>query len=225
MPEPPILPDKIAKKSAELNPLAFNNQKIQSFWQHGSPTKPLRLFDWFWALFDSIQALEIPGAGGLWRLLSHLSLCPHLVNLLLTNSLGFLVFLSLLSDCSVSVPSNTCAEVLQLLENQEKNRDPHQLVRKRLTMWFHGSANCGFQIVLLVAKCSATRRSVAAPPPGARQGFGGPVHLRHPSQASGMGYNRTLLGGVAATPLLHIGNCKMSRWSATEGGVASAPLR
>ena len=38
--------------------------------------------------------------------------------------------------------------------------------------------------------------------------------------------------GVAATPLLHTQNCGMSRdrgvatpWSATEGGVASAPLR
>ena len=37
--------------------------------------------------------------------------------------------------------------------------------------------------------------------------------------------------GVAATPLLHTQNCRMSRargvatpWSATEGGVASAPI-
>ena len=39
-------------------------------------------------------------------------------------------------------------------------------------------------------------------------------------------------GGAAATPLLHTQNCGMSRdrgvatpWSATAGGVASAPLR
>ena len=32
----------------------------------------------------------------------------------------------------------------------------------------------------LVGNCSATRYSVAAPRPGARQGFGGPMHPRHP---------------------------------------------
>ena len=76
------------------------------------------------------------------------------------------------------------------------------------------------QFQTLVAKCSATRHTL-----GARQGFGGPVHLRHPSQASGMECDRALLGGVAGTPLLHIGNSRMSRdrgvatpWSATEGG-------
>ena len=59
-------------------------------------------------------------------------------------------------------------------------------------------------LTALVAKRSATRHSVAAPPPGARQGFGGPVHLRHPSQASGMECDRALLGGCScdtpATP-------------------------
>ena len=56
----------------------------------------------------------------------------------------------------------------------------------------------------LVAKCSATRHSVAAPPPGARQGLGGPVHLRHPSQASGMGCDRALLGGCSCdAPATH----------------------
>ena len=32
----------------------------------------------------------------------------------------------------------------------------------------------------LVGKCSATRCSVAAPPPGARHCLGGPMHPRHP---------------------------------------------
>ena len=68
-------------------------------------------------------------------------------------------------------------------------------------------------------KCSATLASVAAPPPGAQQGFGGPNCLRHPCQVavlhpplprakisatggSGMGCDR----GVAATPLRHTQN-------------------
>ena len=49
--------------------------------------------------------------------------------------------------------------------------------------------------------------------------------LAGPTQASGMGCDRPFWGGVAATPLLHIGNSRMSRdrgvatpWSATEGG-------
>ena len=35
-------------------------------------------------------------------------------------------------------------------------------------------------LICLVGKCSATRYSVAAPPPGARHGLGGPMHPRHP---------------------------------------------
>ena len=45
----------------------------------------------------------------------------------------------------------------------------------------------------LVSKCrSATLASVAAPPPGARQGFGGPNCPRHPTGGSGMGCDRAL---------------------------------
>ena len=78
----------------------------------------------------------------------------------------------------------------------------------------------------LVSKCIATRRSVAAPPPGARQSFGGLIHLRHPSQASGKGCERALLGGCSCdTPATHWKHQNEPRqggvatpWSATEGG-------
>ena len=78
----------------------------------------------------------------------------------------------------------------------------------------------------LVGKCSATRYSVAAPPPGARQGFGhaGATPARSGRERCDRGL--PLGGGVAATPLLHTQNCGMSRdrgvatpWSATGGGV------
>ena len=81
--------------------------------------------------------------------------------------------------------------------------------------------------------CSATRCSVAAPPPGARLGFGGRMHPRHPPAVAERGATGAFGVGVAATPLLHTQNCGMSRdrgvatpWSATGGGggVASAPL-
>ena len=39
-------------------------------------------------------------------------------------------------------------------------------------------------VVGLVSKCGVTLASVAAPPPGARQGFGGPTYPRHPSQVA-----------------------------------------
>ena len=86
----------------------------------------------------------------------------------------------------------------------------------------------------LVGKCSATCCTVAAPPPGARHGLGGPMHPRHPLRWQRERCDRGLwgAGGVAATPLLHTQNCGMScdtgvatPWSATGGGVASAPLR
>ena len=88
------------------------------------------------------------------------------------------------------------------------------------------------QLPGLVGNCSATRYSVAAPPPGARQGFGGPMHPRHPPAVADREVRQAAFwGGVAATPLLHTQNCGMSRdrgvatpWSATGGGVASAPL-
>ena len=43
-----------------------------------------------------------------------------------------------------------------------------------------------------VSKCGATLASVAAPPHGARQGFGGPNCPRHPAGGSGMGCDRAL---------------------------------
>ena len=58
----------------------------------------------------------------------------------------------------------------------------------------------------LVSKCSATLASVAAPPPGARQGFGVPNYPRHPTGGSGMGCDRGLWGGVwlrHPTPATH----------------------
>ena len=71
-------------------------------------------------------------------------------------------------------------------------------------------------------------RDFGALSPEARQGFGGPIRdLRHPLQASGIWRATGLFwGGVAATPLLHIGNSRTihdrgvaTPWSATEGGV------
>ena len=106
----------------------------------------------------------------------------------------------------------------------------------------------------LVRKYSARLASVAAPPPGARQGFGGANCPRHPSQvavytpppprakisATG-GFQEGVRqgplggggGGVAATPLRHTHNCGKSRdrgvatpWRATGGGsVAYAQQR
>ena len=78
----------------------------------------------------------------------------------------------------------------------------------------------------VVGNCSATRYSVAAPPPGARQGCGGPMHPRHPPAVAERGATGAFGGGgVAATPLLHTQNCGIATpWSATGGGVASAPL-
>ena len=78
----------------------------------------------------------------------------------------------------------------------------------------------------LVGKCSATRYSVAAPPPGARQSFGGPMHTRHPPAVAEREARQGPLGvGVAVTPLLHTENCGMSRdrgvatpWSAIGWG-------
>ena len=69
-----------------------------------------------------------------------------------------------------------------------------------------------------LSKCSATLASVAAPPPGARQAFGGPNCLRHPSQVavlhrplprakigttggSGIGCDRALWGGCSCDTL------------------------
>ena len=52
-----------------------------------------------------------------------------------------------------------------------------------------------------MSKCSATLASVAAPPPGARQGFRGPNYPPRPTRGSGMGCDRALCRrGVAATP-------------------------
>ena len=48
---------------------------------------------------------------------------------------------------------------------------------------------------ILVGKCSATRCSVAAPPPGARQGFGGPMHPRHTPAVAERGATGALGGG------------------------------
>ena len=67
----------------------------------------------------------------------------------------------------------------------------------------------------LVSKCSAALPSVAAPPPEARQGFAGPKYLR-PCQDNcyrglGWGAIEPFDGGVAATRLLHIANCRKSR--------------
>ena len=87
----------------------------------------------------------------------------------------------------------------------------------------------------LVGNCSATRYSVAAPLPGARQGFGGSMHPRHPPPPPGgrERCDRGLWGrGAAATPLLHTQNCGMSRdrgvatpWSATWGGCSVCPTK
>ena len=56
----------------------------------------------------------------------------------------------------------------------------------------------------LVSNCSATPTRIAATPPGARQGFGGPTYPRHPTGGSGIGCDRALGGGCScdtpATP-------------------------
>ena len=78
-------------------------------------------------------------------------------------------------------------------------------------------------------KCSATLASVAAPPPGARQGFGGPNYPRHPTGVSRMCWGG---GGCSCdTPATHPKLQKELRrgcpCNATRGGggVASATLR
>ena len=48
----------------------------------------------------------------------------------------------------------------------------------------------------LVGKCSATRYSVAAPPPGARHDLGGPMHPRHPRAVAEREVRQGPLGGV-----------------------------
>ena len=86
--------------------------------------------------------------------------------------------------------------------------------------------------ICLEGNCSATRYSVAAPPPGARQGFGGPMRPRHTPRGGRERCDRGLWGGVAATPLLHTQNCGMSRnrgvatpWSPTGGGCSVCPTK
>ena len=85
----------------------------------------------------------------------------------------------------------------------------------------------------LVGNCSATRCSVAAPRPGARQGFGGPMHPRHPLRWQGERCDRGLLGGCSCdTPATHSEQrneprqgCSYAVERDRGGGVASAPLR
>ena len=56
----------------------------------------------------------------------------------------------------------------------------------------------------LVGKCSATRYSVAAPPPGARYGLGGPMHPRHPLRWQRERCDRGLWEGCSCdTPATH----------------------
>ena len=60
----------------------------------------------------------------------------------------------------------------------------------------------------LVSKCSATLASVAAPAPGAREGFGGPNYLRQCQENcytdSGMGCDKALWWGCSCdTPATH----------------------
>ena len=55
-----------------------------------------------------------------------------------------------------------------------------------------------------VSKCSATLASVAAPHPGARQGFRGPNYPRHPTEGSAMGCDMALWRGCSCdTPATH----------------------
>ena len=73
---------------------------------------------------------------------------------------------------------------------------------------------------------------IAATPPGARQGFGGPNYPRHPARGSGMGCDRALCWGCSCdTPATPSKTAERAAtggvarpWSATGGGVASAPL-
>ena len=56
----------------------------------------------------------------------------------------------------------------------------------------------------LVGKCSATRYSVAAPPPGARHGLGGPMHPRHSLRWQRERCDRGLWEGCSCdTPATH----------------------
>ena len=83
----------------------------------------------------------------------------------------------------------------------------------------------------LVGKCSATRYSVAAPPPGARHGLGGPMHPRHPLRWQ---RERGATGafGSCGTPATHSElrneprqGCSYTVERDRVLGVASAPLR
>ena len=89
---------------------------------------------------------------------------------------------------------------------------------------------CLFVCCCLVSKCSATLASVAAPTPGARQGFRGPNRPRHPTGGSGMGCDRALWRGCSCdTPATPSKLRKEPRrgcsYTLGRGVVASVPLR
>ena len=75
------------------------------------------------------------------------------------------------------------------------------LTRTQKSMGFLGEY-LGRVLVNSVSKCSATLASVAAPPLGARQGFGGPNYPRHPLQVGLHGMGATgVRDGVRQGPL------------------------
>ena len=97
------------------------------------------------------------------------------------------------------VRANNYDFVIHFLENHFVARLQSQLHEVFLCESFTQSF-CG----PLVSKCSATLASVAAPPPGARQGFRGPNYPRHPTGRSGMGCDRALWRGCSCdTPATH----------------------
>ena len=57
-----------------------------------------------------------------------------------------------------------------------------------------------------MSKCSATLASVAAPPPRARQGFGGPCYPRQPSQVAVLHPPPAVLKILRVVKLLHVVN-------------------
>ena len=86
----------------------------------------------------------------------------------------------------------------------------------------------GLQEEHLVTKCSATLASVAAPPPGGRQGFGSPEYLQQCQDNCYRSTGRGATGSLAGAKLRHpcTVNCGKSHdrsvatlWSATSGEV------
>ena len=138
----------------------------------------------------------------------------------------FFLFASFAGHPSSSPFFGTCQKVLCSVERSAQ----HRAWRGAVFGWSSPQSS-GRKFLPLVGKCSATRCSAAAPPPGARHGLGGPMHPRHPLRWQRERCDRGLWEGCSCdTPATHseLRNEPRQGCSYTverdRGGVASAPL-